>query len=583
LADEIQDIKALLGERSGEENAADKQFGQNSLISLLALGKAKVGLGLETLLPDSPEHIDDLLDIYFYNVDPMIRVVHKPTLLRKFHLLVRECAPIAFAVFYAAIHSLPPTAVEERFGDRKEDLLQRYEQGVEISLARDNFLTTSSLEVLQGFLIWLTCITKEDDVGKGWTLLGIAIRIALNQGLHRDPSLFPAGSFDAITIEIRRRLWHQIFYLEYRSAECKGQEPNISEDDFTTLLPRNVDDEDLIEGMSPGPSPYDEEKFTGMTFPIVRFIGMRTLRRVVQSTYRLERRIVLSGLHGTSAPDPVQELQTLYEQIKVLVDEMNAENRKKYLKHCNPDIGLQRLCLGLASLMEWRAFVLFWLRMPRAYRDTVFSIDIRKLIFEKSVNVIEALNGANMDIDVARFQWHIGGHASFQAIMHVLTELRNKELETPDRPRALRALRMVKILRESNTSQAWVVVKGMIEKIIAEHNAQQSANPINPFTPNLSASTSTISTPQDPSPYVAGDNYSGPLYVDRIPAYAIQHPPYTEPPPQIDFGDFSYSNIMGMDVPEMNVDFDWGFWGDSVNLAPPPIGTAMNFWPTTNE
>jgi hypothetical protein len=112
------------------------------------LGKAKVGVSLESLLPDAPEHYDDLLDIYFYNVDPMIRVVHKPTLARKFHSLVRECAPIAFAVFYAAIHSLPATAVEERFGERKDDLLQRYEQGVEISLARDNFLTTSSLEVL---------------------------------------------------------------------------------------------------------------------------------------------------------------------------------------------------------------------------------------------------------------------------------------------------------------------------------------------------------------------------------------------------------------------------------------------------
>lgn len=29
-------------------------------------------------------------------------------------------------------------------------------------------------------------------------------------------------------------------------------------------------------------------------------------------------------------------------------------------------------------------------------------------IFEKSVNCIETLNGASVDVDAARFQWHIG-------------------------------------------------------------------------------------------------------------------------------------------------------------------------------
>ena len=118
------------------------------MISLLSLGKAELGASLDTLLPDTPDHCDDLLDIFFYNVDPMMRVVHKPTTTRKFHSLIREHAPLAFAIFYAAIHALPAAAVEERYGERKEVLLQRYEQGVEISLARDNYLTTSSLEVL---------------------------------------------------------------------------------------------------------------------------------------------------------------------------------------------------------------------------------------------------------------------------------------------------------------------------------------------------------------------------------------------------------------------------------------------------
>jgi len=77
-----------------------------------------------------------------------MRVVHKPTMMRKFSSLIREHSPLAFAIFYASIHALPSASVEERYGEKKDTLLERYEKGVEISLARENYLTTSSLEVL---------------------------------------------------------------------------------------------------------------------------------------------------------------------------------------------------------------------------------------------------------------------------------------------------------------------------------------------------------------------------------------------------------------------------------------------------
>jgi hypothetical protein len=190
---------------------------------------------------------------------------------------------------------------------------------------------------------------------------------------------------DAITIELRRRVWHQLAHLEFRAAECKGQEPSISEDFYTTLLPRNIDDEDLVDGASPGPSPYDREKFTPLTFQLVRYVGMRCLRRIVQSTYRLERRMLDSGLHGTSRPDPARELQDLYEQIKIMLNEYHEEIQRKYVRYCDPEIPLQRMSLGLASMLEWRAYLLFWLRMPRAYRDVVFSTDIRRSYVTKSL------------------------------------------------------------------------------------------------------------------------------------------------------------------------------------------------------
>ena len=96
----------------------------------------------------------------------MVRITHRQTLTRNYASYMHETHPLAFAVCFSAINSLPPNVVQSRFGEAKEELLERFQLGVEISLARENYLTTSSLEIFQGFVLWLTCITKEEDMGK---------------------------------------------------------------------------------------------------------------------------------------------------------------------------------------------------------------------------------------------------------------------------------------------------------------------------------------------------------------------------------------------------------------------------------
>jgi hypothetical protein len=160
---QIQDIKALLGDKSDEEQ---KEIPQNSLVDLLSLGRAGAGSNLERLLPHTQEQRDTLLDVYFANVDPMVRITHRQTLTRNYASYMHETHPLAFAICFSAINSLPPNVVQSRFGEAKEELLERFQLGVEISLARENYLTTSSLEIFQGFVLWLTCITKEEDMGK---------------------------------------------------------------------------------------------------------------------------------------------------------------------------------------------------------------------------------------------------------------------------------------------------------------------------------------------------------------------------------------------------------------------------------
>ena len=53
--------------------------------------------------------------------------------------------------------------------------------------------------------------------------------------------------------------------------------------------------------------------------------------------------------------------------------------------------------------------------------------------------------------------------------MHVLSELRNPLFEAPDRQRALRALQLSRLLKETNHTKPWEAVKSMIDKVVGEN------------------------------------------------------------------------------------------------------------------
>lgn len=152
--------------------------------------------------------------------------------------------------------------------------------------------------------------------------------------------------------------------------------------------------------------------------------------------------------------------------------------------------------------------------------------------------------------------------------MHILSELRNPLFDAPDRHRAIRALRMSRILKENNTSKAWTVVKDMIDKAVAEELTPQ---------PNMTGISSHAYSPSvaPPRNTPSGDRVM-PIYSDRLPpnpfqnvpvpygvstAQTIPQPQALQPPePQYNWGDVNLNNIMGdipQQDPEFPPEFDW--------------------------
>lgn len=77
------------------------------------------------------------------------------------------------------------------------------------------------------------------------------------------------------------------------------------------------------------------------------------------------------------------------------------------------------------------------------------------------------------DKDAEKFQWHIGGHACFQAIMHIVSELGTPEFQNPThhslRSRALAVLKRTTDARGSEHSSTWNVINRIISNCLAKN------------------------------------------------------------------------------------------------------------------
>lgn len=127
-----------------------------------------------------PETLADcqfFLDTFTKKVEPIIHLVHHPTLQQHFQTYLSSLEiyaspafkdlyglekpshfePLAFGIFFSAVYSMDPTAVEIRFGTSKSGLLRRFQNGIELALEKQDLLSSPAIPVLQAFVLFLVC------------------------------------------------------------------------------------------------------------------------------------------------------------------------------------------------------------------------------------------------------------------------------------------------------------------------------------------------------------------------------------------------------------------------------------------
>lgn len=81
--------------------------------------------------------------------------------------------------------------------------------------------------------------------------------------------------------------------------------------------------------------------------------------------------------------------------------------------------------------------------------------------------------------DAEPYLWHISGHSCFQAIMHVISELKNPGFQNPKThllcARALATLQQTETQQHGEFGSSWKVMNQIISKFIAQYPAMSSS------------------------------------------------------------------------------------------------------------
>ncbi|KAF3921508.1 hypothetical protein ABW21_db0209827 [Orbilia brochopaga] len=203
--------------------------------------------GIPKMIPPSelsgtgtpPSHVaDDLIKAYFTYFHKSYPVLHEPTFLAQYKgVLPRPVDgswPLILNMIFAIgswTSSTSPNDVDIYF----------YEQARH-HLTADIF-ESGRLGMVQALTLMANYLQKRNKPNSGHIIMGIAIRMALSLGLHRE---FPDWNVSPLQKEIRRRVWWSLFVLDAGACVTLGRPVTFGEGTLGALnvrLPLNIQDE----------------------------------------------------------------------------------------------------------------------------------------------------------------------------------------------------------------------------------------------------------------------------------------------------------------------------------------------------
>jgi len=237
-------------------------------------------------------------------------------------------------------------------------------------------------------------------------LVQMAGHIGIRMGVHRDGSKFALPAYD---VEIRRRIWWQLFLLRVQVMRMSGKGHGIDSEAADTMLPLNINDGDFSQESSCLPN--DRTGVTEMIFCRAIADMAMFMRKIKKAT---DSGVGWNNHHETKMPIEARDQG---------IAEIEHQIEDKYLKYCDPLIPLHVLTtIVMRSTICKLRLMAHYPRgrksMPQSEKDAVF---------ENAIKIIEYEYLAQTTPTLKQYSWYLKAFTQLEAIMFLVCELRNRD------------------------------------------------------------------------------------------------------------------------------------------------------------
>lgn len=201
-----------------------------------------------------PKHVSlQLIFTTWSKACVLFRFYHRPSLLEEVDLLYsldpsqytdrqQKFLPFMYSILACgSLFSRSPYNAAPNNGELEDDGFRYFNEARKL-IDITNVGDIPSIQTIVMMIIYLQCSAR---LSTCYCYIGIALRSALKEGLHRNLSIFQSSKrkLDPIEVDTRKRLFYTIYKMDIYINSLLGLPRSISEDEYDQEFPVELDDE----------------------------------------------------------------------------------------------------------------------------------------------------------------------------------------------------------------------------------------------------------------------------------------------------------------------------------------------------
>ncbi|ODQ64232.1 hypothetical protein NADFUDRAFT_83788 [Nadsonia fulvescens var. elongata DSM 6958] len=168
----------------------------------------------------APKHIvDTLVDAYFTFYHTSYPFIHEATFRAQYNKLLPRPKEEVWQILFNTVLALGSWCINHE--NSSADLIFYHNAK---SYMNSYMFESGSLPMVQALTLLSNYAQKRDKPNSGWNYLGLAVRMALGLGLHRE---FSSWKSSPLKQEMRRRLWWGLYIFDAGAAVTFGRPINL--------------------------------------------------------------------------------------------------------------------------------------------------------------------------------------------------------------------------------------------------------------------------------------------------------------------------------------------------------------------